>query len=279
MKKILLLAIVLTSFASIGQEEAVPAKTNQGKIFIYWGWNRANYTDSDIHFEGNGYDFTLDKVSAKDRPTRFALDPYFHPIRITIPQTMFKAGFFFKEKYNVSFGVDHMKYVMPQGQNVTINGTIDVDKDSTYNGIYSNETIELTHDFLKFEHTDGLNYVNVEVNRYDKLLSFFEDKFPIDLSIYEGVGIGVLIPKTNAKLMNFEQHDDFHLAGFGLNAKVGLDLTFFNHFFVRHEAKVGYINMPDIRTTPEKGDKASQQFGFFERTLLIGGSFKIGKKG
>ena len=31
----------------------------KGAIFLYWGWNRAIYSNSDVHFRGNGYDFTL----------------------------------------------------------------------------------------------------------------------------------------------------------------------------------------------------------------------------
>jgi len=26
--------------------------TNKGKFFFYWGWNRANFSVSDIHFTG-----------------------------------------------------------------------------------------------------------------------------------------------------------------------------------------------------------------------------------
>ncbi len=276
MKNLIVFIGLAFSIVGIGQEDIFVPKTNKGKIFFYWGWNRGYFSNSDIHFSGEGYDFILEDVIANDRQTRFAFDPYFHPVRITIPQTNFKVGYFIHEKYNISFGVDHMKYVMPQGQEVAITGDIDVNG-SDYNKTYQNETIELTSQFLKFEHTDGLNYVNVEINRFDNLVRLFDGKFPIDMNFTEGVGIGALYPKTNARLMNFEQHDDYNVAGFGLNAKVGLDVSIFNHFFFRIEGKAGYINMPNIRTTQLKTDKASQQFFFLQRNLLFGGVFRIGK--
>ena len=276
MKNLIVFIAIAFSIVGIGQEETHVPETNKGKIFFYWGWNRGYFSNSDIHFTGNGYDFVLEEVKANDRQTRFALDPYFHPERISIPQTNFKVGYFIHEKYNFSFGVDHMKYVVSQGQEVNINGDIDVNG-SNYNKSYQDETIELTPQFLKFEHTDGLNYVNVEINRFDNLARLSDGKFPIDINFTEGIGIGALYPKTNARLMNFEQHDDFNVAGFGLNAKIGLDITFFNNFFFRFEGKAGYINMPNIRTTQLKTDKASQQFFFLQRNLLFGGVFRIGK--
>jgi len=272
-----LLLIIGINLLGTGYTQEETSNSNKNKVFIYWGWNRGYYSKSDIHFTGQNYDFTLEKVIAKDRQTKFALDPYFNPVRITIPQTNFKAGFFFHEKYNISFGVDHMKYVMQQDQTVRISGYIDA-SDTIYNKSYQEESIVLTHDFLKFEHTDGLNYVNVELNRFDNVLTLFSDKFPIGINLTEGIGIGALYPKTNAKLMNFEQNDEFHVAGYGISSKVGIDISFLKHFFFRFEGKAGYINMPDIRTTPNKEDKASQHFFFLQRNFLIGGSFNIGNK-
>ena len=43
-------------------------KINKGKVFIYWGGNRANYSKSDINFRGNGYNFTLNNIVAETNP-------------------------------------------------------------------------------------------------------------------------------------------------------------------------------------------------------------------
>ena len=88
--------------------------------------------------------------------------------------------------------------------------------------------------FLTFEHTDGLNYVNTEISRVDDISKIFKikntDTFQINIT--EGVGAGFLYPKTNSKLLEKERHDDYHVSGYGVSAKVGLNLTFFKYFFI-----------------------------------------------
>jgi len=140
----------------------------------------------------------------------------------------------------------------------------------------NNQTL-LTEDFLTFEHTDGLNYIHTEVSRFDdvsKLLRIGNtDKIQINLT--EGIGGGVLYPKTNATVLGKERHDDFHVSGFGVSLKAGINITIFKYFYVQGELKVGYINMPDIRTTYDPSDRASQEFFFFQRILVFGGIFRI----
>ena len=103
MRNLIVFIGLVFSIAVVGQEDILVPKTNKGKIFVYWGWNRGYYSNSDIHFTGDNYDFILKDVVAKDRQTKFNVDPYFNPSRITIPQTNFKAGYFISEKYNITF--------------------------------------------------------------------------------------------------------------------------------------------------------------------------------
>ena len=168
-----------------------------------------------------------------------------------------------------------MKYVMRQNQTVNMTGTIN--GYAPYDGVYNNTPQVLENEFLTFEHTDGLNYVHTEFSRFDDISSFFNiantDKFQINIT--EGVGGGVLYPKTNATLLGKDRHDDFHISGFGVSAKVGLNFTFFKHYFLQTELKGGYINMNDIRTTSSPSDKASQHFLFLQRIVAFGGIFNI----
>ena len=53
-------------------------KNNKGKVFIYWGGNRGNYSKSDINFRGNGYNFTLKSIVADDKPKGYHID-YINP--------------------------------------------------------------------------------------------------------------------------------------------------------------------------------------------------------
>lgn len=252
---------------------------NKGKFFVYWGGNRETYSKSDITFKGDNYNFTVDNVKAHDKPKGYHID-YVNPARMTIPQTNLRFGYYITDHYNVSLGVDHMKYVMTQDQTANVSGSINLpetEEGSMHNGEYNNTPTVMSKDFLMFEHTDGLNYVHAQINRVDDISSFLHlpntDKFQINLT--EGVGGGLLYPKTNATLLSKQRHDDFHVSGYGLSAQVGLNLTFFKYFFIQGELKGGYIDMQDIKTTSSNADSASQHFGFFQRMITVGGIFRL----
>lgn len=246
----------------------------KGSFYAHWGWNRSYYSDSDIHFKGDDYNFTLKGASASDRPSEVGFDPYLHPLELTTPQTNFKIGYFFTDNYSVTFGFDHMKYIMDQYQTAIIDGYIA--SGSEHDGTYDDEAISLNQydsdgnpTLLEFEHSDGLNYINVEINNFDNLYSFTSN---LKLSRIFGAGIGLMIPKTNATLLENARHDDFHISGWGSHIKAGLELSY-TKYFMRSEVKTGYINMQDIRTTASSSDVASQYFTFTEVNLVFGRYF------
>ena len=249
----------------------------KGKFYFYWGWNKAQYSYSDIRFKGDNYNFSLFDVAAQDRQTAWDPSVYLNPGSMTIPQTVARIGYYFHDNWNLSLGVDHMKYVMVRNQVTNIDGYIDLQNTFTqFNGVYDNEPMMIGEDFLQFEHTDGLNYINIEISRVDNLGDFFKwNSKKIQLNILESIGTGVLYPKTNSTLLSKERYDDFHLSGFGVSLKGGINLTLYDRFFVQAEIKTGYINMSDIRTTTSNTDSASQEFFFFQRNISFGYIFQL----
>ena len=247
---------------------------NKGKFYIFWGGNRESFSKSDIRFKGADYDFTLHNVAAHDKPKGFHID-YFNPARMTIPQTNLRIGYFISDHYNISIGFDHMKYVMYNDRRVSYSGYYP--NPGTYNENPANGELTLDEDFLLFEHTDGLNYVNTEISRVDDISKLFKinntDK--IQVNVTEGIGGGFLYPKTNTTLLGKDRYDEFNIAGYGVSAKVGLNVTFFKYFFIQTELKGGYIEMNNIRTTQDKADSAEQNFWFLQRILTVGGIFRI----
>ncbi len=226
-----------------------------------------------MHFTGEDYDFTLSKVKAHDRQTKFGYKPYFHPGQFTIPQYNFRIGYFIKNNWDVSFGIDHMKYVMQSEQDVNMSGYI-AENDNQYNGNYKGQQFHISPDFLQFEHTDGLNYANIELRNNQPLLG----KKKIKLSGIFGGGVGILLPRTNTSLMNKARYDEFHLSGFGVSGVVAGRVLFYNTFFIQSELKGGYINMPSIRTTMVARDKASQSFFFGQYNIVFGCQLNLKKK-
>ena len=267
MKLFASILLLIISFTTFSQEETL-TKSKKGSMYFYWGWNRGAYTKSDITFTGTDYNFTLDNVIADDRQSKFDPAIYFNPEKVTIPQYNMRIGYFINDKYDVSFGVDHMKYVMRVNQMTTISGDI-ANSGTTYDGTYDNTEFQINPDFLLYEHTDGLNYLNIELRRNDLIMDYKK----MTLNSVLGGGAGMLMPKTNCTLMSNERHDAFHIAGFGAGIMAGLKVEFYDRFYAMSEVKGGYINIPDVRTTQFKADKAKQQFCFFEADVVFGVNF------
>ncbi len=243
--------------------------SKKGQMFVFWGWNRAGFTDSDIRFEGADYNFTLENVVAHDRPSKLSLD-YINPGKISIPQFNFRLGYFVKDNLALVIAQDHMKYVMDQDQTVTFKGEI---TNPVYADKVQNGEVDLSDsEFLTFEHTDGLNYINLGLEKYKPILK----KEKIDILWSYGAGVGMLMPKSNVKLFENERSDRFHVAGFGLDARSNINVIFWKRWMARVEGKVGYINMPDIKTTLNNSpDKASQDFIFGQINFGVGYIFKV----
>jgi len=263
----------LVLFSAIGYCQINSLKfdsSNKGRLYLYWGWNRGWFTNSDIHFSGDNYDFTLNDVRASDRQSVYSTKFYFGLKTLSIPQYNARIGYFFKNNWDISLGTDHMKYVVNQNQKVQISGFIE-GSDSDYDAVYSNDKIEIKEGFLQFEHTDGLNYINADLRHSLGLIK--RDR--VELRMVEGIGLGLLVPRTNATLLDKERYDEFHLSGYGLSGVLGLNLKFLKNFFIQSELKGGFINMPDVRTSMSAADQASQSFWFSQFNVVFGGSFRL----
>ncbi|WP_160138900.1 hypothetical protein [Chryseobacterium sp. c4a] len=288
MKRLFVVGLMMSSFVFGQKKDSLVVENNadlfktpvskkpeplskKGQMFFFYGWNRAAFSNSDIRFKGNGYDFQLNNVTAQDRPTKFGL-VYFDPSWFTVTQYNFRIGYFIKDNLALVLGIDHMKYVMDQNQTVNFKGHI---SDPEYAAIVQNGQVNLADEkFLTFEHTDGLNYENLGLEKYQSIIN----KKNVDLVWSYGAGIGFMFPKSNVKLFGNERSDRFHVAGMGTDVRASLNLVLWNHVMVRLEGKAGYINMWDIKTTlNNKPDKAQQDFVFGQIMGGIGYTFNTKK--
>ncbi len=269
MKKIIFTHIFLfVASVSIAQQNKYIAYP-KGKMYFNWGWNRAAYTKSTLQMKGADYNLTLHKLTANDRLTPISFHNYLQIDRITIPQTNMRIGYFIKDNVALVLGIDHMKYVMNQDQTANVVG--EINRPGLYKKTFNGPT-QITEDFLTFEHTDGLNYVNIGIEKYH---SFFTNKKrTIDIAYMYGGNVGVMIPKTNVKFLNYERTDRFHVSGFGIEAKNAVQAKFFKHWLVRTEVNAGFIDMPNIilHKTGIPG-KGKQHFAFVQANWEVGYRF------
>lgn len=272
--KYLILFISITAFG-----QSIPRK---GKYFVYWGYNRSAYPTSDISFKGPGYNFTLNKVTASDAPTAFdGFETYFNPSLFSIPQFNLHAGVFIKDNLSLSIGWDHMKYVVDDYQNSHITGNIlgqvsnpGITVNPKYVGNFSNAPVVINPiDFVDYEHTDGFNYAAIELDHYTNLWQ--AKKNHMQLEWINGVGIGVVVPRSDVRLFTVGQNNFWNLAGAGASIKTGLRLNLTKQLFFETSLKGGYTDLWDVHTTGRSVDQASQAIWFGEWFWALG--FNFGK--
>jgi hypothetical protein len=268
-KKLLIVLFLLSSNIAFSQNA-----DNQGvagKFYFYWGYNRAVFGTSDLHLKGANYDFTLQNIKAFDRPSPFSTKLYFSLSTLSIPQYNYRIGYQFKSNWNLSVGVDHMKYIMSQNQSVQMTGTVSPAASVKYAGTYTNQTVVLTKDFLKFEHTDGLNLISLDLGYQRDVIHF--DKTNITLSSYVSLGAGLMIPRTDSHVFGVGQNNRFHISGYGLSAIGGLEARGWKNIFFRAQLRTGWIRLPDILLNNDALERANQNIRFLEFSGVIGRYF------
>lgn len=251
----------------------------KGSYFIYWGYNRSAYPVSDITFKGPGYDFTLAKVTASDAPTPFdGFETYFNPSLFSIPQFNLHAGYFFRENWSLSLGWDHMKYVVDDYQNTRITGNIAgqvsnpaIPVHVKYVGNFSNAPVVIDPtDFVDYEHTDGFNYAAFELDHYSPI---WRGKHHFQLDWIQGLGFGVVVPRSDVRLFAVGKNNYWNLAGAGASVHTGLRLNLTKLLFLETAFKGGYTSLWDVHTTGRSVDQATQSIWFGEFFGALGFSF------
>lgn len=279
---IVVVSLVISLFSGENGNAQNPVETPKppldrtGQFTFSWGYNRAQYSASDIRVYGPGYDFTLHKVLSTDRAENFSLKSYFSIERIAIPQFNIRFGYYLRDNISVTFGWDHMKYVVRQWQEVGITGYIDPSVSATYAGTYSNDPIMIKHSFFDYEHTNGLNYQSVEIDFMYPVYKSKNNMFRVNLE--GGGGLALIIPRSDVFLFGFHGANVFHLAGYGFHANGGLRFDFGKHFFFRANVKGGFIDLPSVLTFKEPGYKAKQHFWFLQEYGTLGYALSFKKK-
>ena len=255
------------------------SKDSQAKraMFVYWGYNRSFYTDSKISFFGPGYDFSLAGVQATDRPSSDFIT-YVDPSTLTVPQFNARIGFNFKKKWALSFGYDHMKYVIVHGPTYLLSGRINplIDPISNWSGDYNAEPVTTDESILHYENTNGMNYIRAEISHIDKLV-----RASNAFAIYSvsGLGAGLVLNYNDFTFAGEKSMTTLSMSGVGASAHLGIRFEFFRHFFLQANNSVGFLYQHRVKT---RGNDpyayARQSLGYFQSDLVLGGIFYLRPK-
>ncbi len=262
-----LLTVVISSICASNSYAQVSKhkkkhSTAAGTFFFYWGYNRSYYTKSDIRFVGSDYDFKLKGVTAYDRPDTFSVKNYFSPDRLTVPQYNGRLGYYISDKWAVSLGVDHYKYVMADQNHVLLDGHVGENVNSSWAGNHTDEPVVTDIDTFHYELTNGCNLIRFELMRSFDLYEIGSKR---QLALTGNIGLGTGPVLTFADL-NFAREHSFataSLSGLHLSLNASLRLEFYKHFFVQMESALGYVNLPHVKTRlNDKNQFARQDFCF-----------------
>lgn len=267
MRKILIF-LLLSFYAGnevTAQEIISSEKPNKqkGSFYLTWGYNKDWFTRSDIHFKNTSseaYDFTIHKVRAEDRPN---FDELFNK-NISIPQFMYRIGYYFKNgKIGIEGGFDHAKYILIENQVARVTGTIhgeSLDKDTV-----------LSSNFIRFEHTNGANFVMINLLLRDRLLVSKNNKHVVQGILKPGGGI--VVPQSDVSIFGKRQNNYYHIAGYIFGVEGDLRYEAGKHFFLETGFKGVFANYLDVLAVDEA--KANHSFFAVEWLLGIGCRFAL----
>lgn len=276
MKKIILLVLLsVIGPKAQAQFSAKKKSTAPGTLFFYWGYNRSIYSPSTIRFLGPGYDFRLKGVEAVDRPST-DINEYININSFTIPQFDVRVGYNFKRNWAISFGYEHMKYVMKHGPTYFLSGTINpgIDLANGWSGTYSGDSVVTNENNFHYENTNGLNYINVQLTNVFKIYS--SDKGNFAITTLMGVGAGPILSYNDFTFAGEKSMETVSLSGFGASGHFGLRAEFFKHLFVAANIQGGFMGQYRVKTRPNDYDShAKQAFLYGQRDIVVGALFYL----
>ena len=264
MLKLKLLIIILFVFSVSMKSQEVVKEKKKGRFYFAWGYNKDYFSKSDIHFKNEGsdhYDFTLKGVEASDRP---GYDQILKS-NISIPQYVYRIGYYFNDKndFGIEINFDHTKYVMDDFQTVHLTGTI-------HEQIYDLDTL-ITPGFLRFEHTNGANFLMINFLKKHKFYTSKSNKHVFNL--VAKIGAGVVIPKTDVTLFGERLDNVFHVAGYVSGIETGLRYEFRKYLFSEAMVKGTFANYTNVLTVGT--GKAHHTFFTGEFILTLGIQFPL----
>jgi hypothetical protein len=235
----------------------------RGEFYISWGYNRDIYSASDIHFHDSqtlNYDFTWYDALAHDQPDADHLFNFKDPVPFTVPQYNFNVGFMFNDKHDLGIEVswEHLKYVVADPQIIHMVGQV--------NGVPINEFKSIGNPDYHFEHTNGNNYLMLNLVKRFQLYQTKSEFYKIGLLFKPGAGI--LIPKTDTHVMGYHNDGPFRYSGWTGGLETCLRQEFFKYIHVSASLKTNFVDYTDIKLY-ETG-RATQTFTSLQFILTAG---------
>jgi hypothetical protein len=266
---------LFVSCLSFSQKDSIKGKTKKGSFYFMFGYTRATYSKSTIHFEDHSnhyhpvtgkyanYDFTLYNATARDQSD---FDKIPDIINITIPQFVVHAGYYFNDKqdFGIEINYDHTKYVVNDYQRVHIQGQ--------FNGTYVDKDTTLDpKKFLHFEHTDGANFFIIN---FMKRWKIYNPGKRLNIGWVAKAGPGIVYPRTDVTIFGERLNNDWHIAGWILGVETGVRVEFLKYGVFEFVSKGVFADYMNCFILGKGNGRANHTFWGAQLTATLG--FMIG---
>lgn len=261
----LLLLIGITSSAQTG---SIANRTKKdGTFYFSWGYNRDWYTPSTIHFvntKTDSYDFTFINAKAHDKPD---MENYWQIDRLTISQYDMNIGYLFKDKHDLGIEVswNHLKYVVTDNQVIHVRGTI--------RGHYLDKDTLVTPDFVHLQHTNGNNYLMLNLVKRQKLFTWKN----YQLSGIGKLGAGPLMSYTISTILGSSDSGHFHYHGWVTGASLGLRFNIYKYFFLQTDIQGAFANYTNTEMGADRQGLATHTFYSLQYMWAFGFNFPLSR--
>ncbi|HTA26170.1 MAG TPA: hypothetical protein VK809_00155 [Bacteroidia bacterium] len=185
----------------------------------------------------------------------------------TIPQYNYRIGYFFNKKQDlaIELNFDHTKYIVAQGYNVIVSGTL--------HGRTVDTTVNINNSTLRYFLNNGANFFLFNLVKKFTLFSTKDKKFRIDGLVKAGVG--PVVPHVDNTIFGNDNRRQFQLGGWNTGVEATIKVVLFQHIYLEYCNKLDYARYSGLEIY---GGTAHQAFGTYENIANVGYTFHFNHK-
>jgi len=245
--------------ATKSESSSTKKKHNTKSFYFSWGYNEEWYTKSTVSVKqsGLGNDYQLIHVDAHDHK---GWDQGIFDRALTIPQYNYRLGCYFNDKQDMGFEInfDHTKYLIADGQYISIKGTM--------NNKPVNESIFFSgQNGFHYYLNNGANFLLFNFVKRWGLYQNSGNTFRLDLT--GKAGIGPVIPHVDNEFFGNSNNPHFQLGGWNTGVETALRATIKHYAYIEFSQKGDYARYSNLKIYD---GTAKQNFGTYELILSIG---------
>ncbi len=169
----------------------------------------------------------------------------------------------FHDKHDLGIVVswNQLKYVVTDNQVIHLRGTI--------RGHYLDKDTLVTPDFVHLQHTNGNNYLMINLVKRQNLLNWKN----FQLSAIGKIGAGPLISYTFQPYWEAVYPGRFRYHGLVTGASAGLRLNIYKYFFIQTDLQGAFVNYTTTEMGADRQGRATHTF--YSLQYMWAGGFNI----